>query len=117
MKWVVFAWRNVLRNGRRALAGALISAVSTAAVLVGGGFALYTYESLRELTARDTGHVIVAARNYFADDEDRPMQNGLPDAETIAARLARLPGVRAVVPRAHFSGLISNGDKTVVFVG
>jgi putative ABC transport system permease protein len=117
VKWLVFAWRNVLRNRRRALAGVLISAVSTAAILVGGGFALYTYESLRELTARDTGHLVVAARNYFADDEDRPMQNGLPNAEKIAARLMRLPGVYAVVPRVQFSGLISNGDKSVVFVG
>jgi putative ABC transport system permease protein len=117
VKWFVFAWKNVLRNRRRALAGVLISAIGTAAVLIGGGFALYTYESLRELTARDTGHVVVAERNYFSDDEDTPMQNGLADAHAITSRLATLPNVHAVVPRVHFSGLISNGDKSTVFVG
>ena len=117
MKWLLFAWKNVLRNRRRSFMALLITAVGTAAVLTGGGFALFAYESLREVSARDTGHVVLAQRNYFTGDEDAPMQFGLAGAQALAAELRTLPGVRAVVPRVQFSGLISNGDKTAVFIG
>ena len=117
MKWLLFAWKNVLRNRRRSLTAVLITAVGTAAVLVGGGFALFTYEALRELTARENGHVILAARDYFEGDEDVPMQHGLAGAARLAEELRALPGVRGVLPRAQLSGLISNGDKSAVFVG
>ena len=117
MKWLLFACKNVLRNRRRSLMALTITAVGTAAALVGGGFARFTYDSLREVSARETGHVVVAARNFFGGDEDVPMQNGLAGAEAIAERLRALPGVRAVLPRVHFSGLISNGDKSTVFIG
>ena len=117
MKWLVFALRNVLRNRRRSLTALLITAIGTAAVLVGGGFALFTYDSLREVSARDSGHVVVGARDFFTGDEDVPMQNGLGGAAALQAELAALPGVRAVLPRIEFSGLISNGDKSAVFVG
>ncbi len=117
MKWLLFAWKNVLRNRRRSLTAVLITAVGTAAVLVGGGFALFTYDALRELTARENGHVILAERDYFDGDEDVPMQHGLAGAQLLANELRALPGVRGVLPRVQFSGLISNGDKSSVFVG
>ena len=117
MKWLIFAWKNVMRNRRRSLTAMLITAFGSAAVLASGGFALFTYESLEEMTARDTGHVVVAHARGFEGDEDVPLQHGLADATALAARFATLPGVRAVAPRAQFSGLISNGDKSAVFVG
>ncbi|MBK9020393.1 MAG: hypothetical protein IPL72_10485 [Sulfuritalea sp.] len=42
----------------------------TAAVLIGGGFALFTHESLEEMTARDSGHVVPAAKRGFDNDDD-----------------------------------------------
>ena len=117
MKWLLFACKNVLRNRRRSLMALIITAVGTAAALVGGGFALFTYDSLREVSARETGHVVVAARNFFEGDEDVPMQNGLAGAGALAEQLRAQPGVRAVLPRVQFSGLISNGDKSTVFIG
>ncbi|MDP1610374.1 MAG: ABC transporter permease [Sulfuritalea sp.] len=117
MKWLIFAWKNVMRNRRRSLTAMLITALGTAAVLASGGFALFTYESLEEMTARDTGHVVVAGARGFDGDEDVPLQHGLADAAALTAKFAALPGVRAVAPRAQFSGLISNGDKSAVFVG
>jgi len=117
MKWLMFAWKNVMRNRRRSATAMLITALGTAAVLASGGFALFTYESLEEMTARDTGHVVVAHARGFEGDEDVPLQHGLADAAALAAKFATLPGVRAVAPRMQFSGLISNGDKSAVFVG
>ena len=42
------AWRNVLRNRRRSLVTILIATVGCTAVLVATGFALATYDQLRD---------------------------------------------------------------------
>ncbi len=117
MKWLLFAWKNALRNRRRSVMAFAITAVGTAATLIGSGFALFTYGALRDASARDTGHVVVASRNYFDGDEDVPMQNGLAGAAALVKELSARPGVRAVLPRLQFSGLVSNGDKSSVFIG
>lgn len=117
MKWLLLAIKNVGRNRRRALITIVITAVGTAAILVGGGFALYTYESLRESAARDSGHLVVAHRDYFDREEDSPMALGLDGYAAMKTALERDDRVRAVLPRLHFSGLISNGDKSSVFIG
>ena len=103
MKWLMFAWKNVMRNRRRSLTAMLITALGTAAVLASGGFALYTYESLEEMTARDTGHVVVAHARGFEGDEDVPLQHGLADALPAALRQHAQPGDPALVlsPAEH----------------
>src|SRR5258708_37011191 len=117
MRGLLSACRNVLRNRRRSLMALAITAVGTAAVLVGGGFALFTYDSLREVSARDTGQVVLGARNFFDGDEDMPMQNGLAGTAALDQTPRALPSLRTVLPRIQFSGLISNGDKSAVFIG
>jgi len=117
MKWLIFAGKNILRNRRRSLITILITAVGSAGILIGGGFALFTYESLREMAARDSGHLIVAHKNFFTIDEDTPMQYGLDNVAEMKKRLEQDAGVRMALPRVQFSGLISNGDKSSVFVG
>jgi putative ABC transport system permease protein len=117
MKALLYAIKNVQRNRRRSLITLAIAAVGTAAVTIGGGFALYTYDSLREQAARDSGHVIVAARGYFDHDEEKPMQYGLSDYPSLRNRLLRDERVRAVLPKVQLSGLISNGDKSAVMIG
>jgi len=117
MKWLWFAIHNVLRNRRRSLVTIIIAAVGTAGVLVGGGFALFTYASLAEMAARDSGHLILAQQDYFNRDEDTPMQYGLADYAAMRTRLEQDERVRMALPRVQFSGLISNGDKSAIFVG
>ncbi len=117
MKWIWFAVKNVLRNRRRSAVTVLIAAVGTAAILVGGGFAQFTYESLREQAVRQSGHLVVAHHDHFDKDEDTPLQYGLEGQQQLAERMVAEPRVRAVLPRLQFSGLISNGDKSAVFVG
>jgi putative ABC transport system permease protein len=117
MKWLAFAVRNVFRNRRRSLVTILIAAVGSAGILVGGGFALFTYEALRDAAARDSGHVIIADKDYFDRDEDSAMQFGLANSAPLRDRLELDPRVKRVLPRIQFSGLVSNGDKSSVFVG
>ncbi|MDW2458832.1 ABC transporter permease, partial [Vibrio sp. 1249-1] len=54
---VRLAWLNLQRNRRRSLLSMLIIAIAIFALTSAGGFGLYTYDSLKESTARDTGHL------------------------------------------------------------
>jgi putative ABC transport system permease protein len=116
MRWLSFAARNTLRNRRRSAVTATIAALGTAAILLAGGFALFTYESLAQAAARTTGHLIVARAEQFSRDEDTPLQHGLDDAAGLRERLLADPAVRQVLPRVEFTGLISNGEKSTVMM-
>jgi len=117
MKWLKLAMKNVLRNRRRAIVTMLITAVGVAAILIGGGFANFTYVSLKEMAARSSGHLIVAHKDYFEQEESIPMEYGLSDYKTLAKTLKADDEVRYAIPRVEFSGLISNGEKSTIFMG
>ncbi|MCV5333000.1 ABC transporter permease, partial [Escherichia coli] len=63
---VRLAWLNLQRNRRRSLLSMLIIAIAVFALTSAGGFGLYTYDSLKESTARDTGHLTLTTPGYFA---------------------------------------------------
>ena len=116
LRWLKFAWLNTLRNRRRSAVTVGIAALGTAAILLAGGFALFTYQGLAQISARTTGHLIVARPAHFQRDEDTPLQNGLDDVAAMRASLLADPDVRQVLPRVEFTGLISNGDKSTVMM-
>jgi putative ABC transport system permease protein len=116
LAWLRFAAANTLRNRRRSAVTVGIAALGTAAILLAGGFALYTYQSLAEAAARSSGHLIVARPEQFSRDEDVPLQHGLDDVAALRSRLLADGQVRQVLPRVDFSGLVSNGDKSTVMV-
>ena len=115
-QWLKFAWLNTLRNRRRSAVTVGIAALGTAAILLAGGFALFTYQALAQASARTTGHLIVARPAQFEREEDTPLQNGLDDVAAIRDKLLADRDVRHVLPRVEFSGLISNGDKSTVMM-
>ena len=116
MRWLTFAIQNTLRNRRRSLVTVAIAALGTAAILLAGGFALFTYQALAQAAARSTGHLIVGLPEQFTKDEDTPLQHGLDHYAELSAKLLADPEVRQVLPRVAFSGLISNGDKSTVML-
>ena len=116
LRWLRFAWLNTLRNRRRSLVTIGIAALGTMGILLSAGFALYTYEALAEDAARSSGHLVVAEAAQFERDEDVPLQNGLRDVAKLRATLLADPDVRQVLPRVDFSGLIGNGDKSIVMI-
>jgi len=115
-RWLKFAVQNTLRNRRRSLVTVAIAALGTAAILLAGGFALYTYQALEQSAARSTGHLIVGVPAQFTQDEDTPLQHGLDHHQALSTQLLADPDVRQVLPRVAFSGLISNGDKSTVML-
>ena len=114
--WFKFALQNTLRNRRRSLVTVSIAALGTAAILLAGGFALFTYEALAQAAARDTGHLVLGTPASFTTDEDVPLQHGLSNVDALRTQLLADPAVRQVLPKVVFSGLISNGDKSTVMV-
>lgn len=117
MKWFLFAVRNTLRNRRRSAVTVMIAALGCTGILLAGGFALFTYQGLEQAAARETGHLIVATPAFFDKEEDTAMQYGMDGFEAVKAKLLQDPDVRYVLPRVNFSGLISNGDKSVIMIG
>lgn len=117
MKAFQLAWLNVLRNRRRSLVTILIATLGSAALLIAGGFALYTYDSLREAAARDSGHLTLSHPDYFNREEETPMELGMADYHQLSQQLETDQRVRQVLPRLNLTGLISNGDKSTIFMG
>ncbi|MCC2521811.1 ABC transporter permease [Vibrio coralliilyticus] len=111
------AYLNLLRNRRRSVLSALIITIAVFALTSAGGFGLYTYESLQESTARDTGHLTISIPGFFEKDEDMPLTNGLEDSAAIYKQLISNPNIRGIQPRIEFTGLVSNGNKSTIFVG
>ncbi len=116
MKWMHFAWLNALRNKRRSAVTLSIAALGTAGLLLAGGFALFTYESLAQSAARSTGHLVLGTPAQFSQDEDTPLQHGLDDWQALRRTVLAEPEVRQVLPRVEFTGLISNGEKSTVMM-
>ena len=116
LAWLKFAALNTLRNRRRSLVTVAIAALGTAALLLAGGFALSTYESLAQAAARDSGHLVVATPAQLARDEDVPLQHGLDGADALRQALLADPAVRHVLPRVELTGLVSNGEKSTVMM-
>ncbi|OAJ95140.1 ABC transporter permease [Vibrio bivalvicida] len=111
------AYLNLQRNKRRSVLSLLIIAIAIFALTSAGGFGLYTYDSLQESTARDTGHLTISQPGFFEKDEEMPLANGLADGTQLTQRILANNKVRGVQPRIEFTGLVSNGSKSTIFVG
>jgi putative ABC transport system permease protein len=119
MHLALFAIRNIGRNRRRSATIVAMLALGTVAMLVGGGYVAATFHDLRELTiANGIGHLQIGGTGFLRQDQEtRPLASGLADASAVRRVVDADPRVRATLPRIDFSGLISNGDKSLIFVG
>ena len=108
---------NLWRHRRRTLFTGMVCSAAMTAVLLGAGFALFTYQSLAEKAARDLGHLTLSHPDYFLDNEDVPLQHGIERNPALEQRLLARDDVKAVLPRLQFSGLVSNGEKSTIFLG
>lgn len=118
MQWLVLAHRNVLRNGRRSLLLGGTIAVGTLALLLFAAYIAASLDGLRESTIRGgLGHAQISAVPPADGYAEQQLQYGLDAAERvrIEALLAQMDGVRRIVPRLQFSGLVSNGPRTLNF--
>lgn len=114
---IIIAWRNLWRTQKRTTITLTINALGVMAILVFAGFALYTFESLKEQSARTTGHILLGKQGSFTETEEVPLQYGISHSQQLSAQIRNKEGIRYVLPTISFSGLISNGQKSLVFIG
>jgi putative ABC transport system permease protein len=117
VRFLVFGLKNIARNRRRSATILGMIALGSAALLIAGGYAAATFRGLREGTiANGLGHLQIGGPR-FRDEEERPLATGLDDPGAVRRIVRDEPGVRAVAARIEFNGLVSNGEKSVVFLG
>ena len=120
MKWILFAWRNVMRNKRRTTIAAGTIAMGAIALLSAAGYVNATFIGLRESTIKGgIGHFQIGAPGQFGGYQETPLELALSEtqAEEVNTLTAKMAGVRFSMKRVLFEGLISNGDRTIIFLG
>lgn len=118
LKFIQLAGRNVFRNKRRTLISLLVIIFGAGALSLAGGFMLFTYWGLRESTIHSqTGHLQIYHKDYFQREEEKNLELGLDSLQAIREIALFNMEVNLATPRLDFTGLISNGDKSAVFVG
>ena len=112
------AWRNVARNRRRSLLTGGVVMFGFASFALAGGFMAQSLEGLRDGTIRSgTGHIQVADPATFAPGADGSLEHPLPRAADVEAVLRSDADVTEVLPRLEFTGLLTNGVRSVPFLG
>ncbi len=117
-KFMKLAFKGVFRNTRRTAITAFVLVFGTAALILAGGFAAFSFRGLRESTIHgQLGHIQLFTREFLLREESRPLELGLDSVSGMKRRIAELDHVRFSMARIEFMGLISNGDKSVAFLG
>jgi putative ABC transport system permease protein len=117
-KFLLLAFRNVFRNRRRTVMTLLMVGGGVAGLLLAGGFFAFMIDGLREHTIQEgLGHLQIFTAEHFRRDEVHVLDSGIDNWSQVAASVKAGPHVRGVAPRIDFYGMISNGQKSSVFMG
>jgi putative ABC transport system permease protein len=112
------ALRNLLRQRRRTALTLLVVVAGFLALSLAGGFMAQTFQGLSDGAIRGgLGHLQILPPGALDGDEAQSLEKALPDGEALATTLRRDPAVAEVLPRISFMGLLSNGPKSVAFLG
>lgn len=117
-KFLKLAVKNVTRNMRRTMITGLIMAFGCISLILAGGFMRYSFWGLGENAIRgEHGHLQVFNPEFLMSEEDQPLQFGISNADSLINVINTVSEVRFAMPRISFMGLISNGDKSLAFIG
>jgi putative ABC transport system permease protein len=117
MRLMTFALKNLRRSPRRTATMLAMIVFGTVALVLAGGYAAATFRGLRESTiGNGLGHLQIAGVG-FRDSDQRPLEHGLSGVDELRRRIAADTRVRAVTARIDFTGLVSNGETSVPFLG
>ena len=117
-KFIKLATKNVFRNRRRTVITGLVLVFGATALILAGGFISFSFRGLSESTIRSQlGHIQVYQRDFFDKEEEKPLALGLENVDSLKAKVGAEPHVRFTMARVEFMGLLSNGEKSAVFIG
>ncbi len=117
-KFLLLAFRNVFRNRRRTIMTLIMVGGGVAGLLLVGGFFAFMFHGLREMTINNgLGHIQVFSAEHFQRDEVRVLDTGITNWRQVAANISTGGHVHGVAPRIDFYGMLSNGEKSSVFMG
>ncbi len=108
------ALRNCFRYRARSLI--TISAIAfgaTALIFVGGFFEDMFYKMRESYIKGHTGHLQVYKRGFFEHGSGKPFNYLIEHPQELVPLIRGLDGVKSVMSRVEFSGLISTGESTV----
>jgi len=117
------AFRSIFRNTRRSLTTMMTIAIGTAAVLVFGGFTIFTTYGLQTSTVQRTGHLTVYNNGFFSFGAGAPAAwgiNGYPALLRLIQQDPVLKPMTAVVtPIQSVFGIAGNStnDTSKTFFG
>ena len=120
MKILCFAARNVARQLRRSLFTTSIIAIGTVAIMISSGYMIASFFAVKEVViAGGLGHLQIAREGEFEGVADKPLQFGITREEhkQIEAVIEGIEEIDYSLPRLSFQGLISNGERSLVFTG
>ena len=111
---------NVLRNSRRSVITLLAIQFGVISLIIFGGFVASMYDGMRENMIRSQlGHIQIYKEGFNQFGSQEP-ENYLIDRDTLQQvidQVEGMEGVEIVTPRLNFSGLLSNGVKSLAVVG
>lgn len=116
------ALRNIFRNKRRSLITILAISVGAVAIIIFGGFVNDSFYGLRESTIRSQiGHLQITKKGFKEFNNSDPVNYKLYNFTEIKSAIENDPQLKdkieGIMPEVDFSGLISTGDTSEVFMG
>ena len=116
-KFLLLAFRNVFRNRRRTVMTLVMVGGGVTGLLLAGGFFAFMIDGLREHTIQEgLGHLQIFTAEHFRRDENRVLDTGIENWQQVASLARTGSHVRGVAPRIEFYGMVSNGQKSSVFM-
>lgn len=121
IRWILYAFRNLLRNRRRSLYTVVAVGVGFAGINFFGGFTEYMFTNLREgfIYIDGNGHLSIFKKSEITAKNTDPLKNLLTEKEIAGIRrlVGDDPFVKILSEVMLVTGFISNGDSTTIYVG
>lgn len=116
MQTLLLAVRNIVRHRRRTLLTLVSTLFGVVAIVLSGGFVEDTIVELGEsMIHSNSGHMQVSRHGFFEFGAHHPERYWIERPDQLRESLTRVTGVKDVMMRIRFSGLLGNGrsDWTV----